>query len=88
MVKYDDLFPKQGWEISEPELSEQLKSPCNIICFAPVQTVVSNSRPRPLSLLIQDKKDKRILFTEKTGVPIEFASFLKSLREQINQTEE
>ena len=88
MIKYDDLFSKQSREISEPELSEQLKSHCNIICFNPVQTVVSNSRPRPISLLFQDKKDKTILFTEKKGEPIEFASFLKSLREQINETEE
>lgn len=88
MIKYDDLFPKQSWEISEPELSEQLRSPCNIIFIKPVQTTVSNSRPRSLSLLIQDKKDKTILFTEKKGEPIKFASFLKSLREQINETGE
>ena len=88
MIKYDDLFPKQRWEISEPELSERLKSHCNIICFNPVQTVVSNSRPSSLSLLIQDKKDKTILFTEKKGELIEFASFLKSVRGQIDKTEE
>lgn len=88
MIKYDDLFPKQSWEISEPELSEQLRSPCNIIFIKPVQTTVSNSRPRFLSLLIQDKKDKTILFTEKKGELIEFASFLKSVRGQIDKTEE
>ena len=65
MIKYDDLFPKQRWEISEPKLREQLKNPCNIILLKSDQTIVSNSRPCPLSLLIQDKKDKTILFTEK-----------------------
>lgn len=88
MIKYDDLFPKKRWEISEQELSEQLKRPCKIICFNPVQTAIPNSRPRPLRLLIQDKKDKTILFTEKKGDPILFASFLKSVREQIDKTGE
>lgn len=88
MIKYDDLFPKQSWEISEPEFGEQLRISCNIIFIKPVQTTVSNSRPRPLSLLIQDKKDKTILFTEKKGELIEFASFLKSVRGQIDKTEE
>lgn len=88
MIKYDDLFSKQRMRISEPELSEQWKSPCKVIFFNPVQTIVSNRRPFSLSLLNQDKKEKTILFAEKKREPIEFASFLKSLREQINETEE